>query len=239
MAGSRFLVVLSLLLLCGMVPAAYSNTITLTSTGQGFLSATDVTIGTFEATNIPGTNTINSTQLTFTGAGTIGTSIFILVPVIPAGYHITSAIVTATGGFTPGSFGELANLTCYSNAGCSPVMANFIDTGSVQFTDVFGVPVTGSNITLNLITAGLLPQVLFTGNVTVDAYGTFNSASLVGITDPGFNGDTTLSIRHNIDAFGSSGTLTILAQSPEPGTLVFLGTGLTAILGVLRRRLAS
>ena len=144
---------------------------------------------------------------------------------------------------TVGIGGQLAGITLYTNSGSdtdlvrigvggAPFLGNysFMTTATITSGGTF-IDTSSANIFLN-------PNDLF----TIDVSGGPGCCNLAGSTIPYSGGDLYLDINGQFTDytkdFGYSMAFQTYANTvPEPGTLVFLGTGVLGLVGILRRKI--
>ena len=143
---------------------------------------------------------------------------------------------------TVGIGGQLAGITLYTNSGSdtdlvrigvggAPFLGNysFMTTATITSGGTF-IDTSSANIFLN-------PNDLF----TIDVSGGPGCCNLAGSTIPYSGGDLWLNLggwQDYTSQVGYSMAFQTYANTvPEPGTLVFLGTGVLGLVGVLRRKI--
>jgi hypothetical protein len=174
--------------------------------------------------------------------------------VVPA--FADSLSFTNEGGLSIGSSGISANstMTSFSVDGQKILWGNIgtvaFDTGTFTGTLKNGGSFTGGDFSFGLTGSALITVTDFTGTLTkigkglYDLAGTFSGVSN-GIA---FVGSTNQIFSLGSDDHGDDdcwkdlhGKTTITSPSavPEPSTLTFFGTGLIALAGAVRRKLAA
>jgi len=130
--------------------------------------------------------------------------------------------------------------SCGAASGTVATTFTITATGGMQVSEEF----TGTQILITFLSTGNLPTNFSITNT--DTTAAFNSLSKVGGLPSGYNGYSissgTLTFNFSTDHVTDGDVLTFdvgsaASVTPEPSSLVLLGTGLVAGCGVLRRRL--
>jgi PEP-CTERM motif len=144
---------------------------------------------------------------------------------------------------TVGIGGSLAGITLYTNSGSDTDLVR-IGVGSAPFTGSFSfsstVSITSAGTFIDTSSAGinLNPGDFF----TIDVSGGPGCCNLAGSTKAYSGGDLYLDINGQFTDYTQDFGYSMAFQSymntvPEPGTLVFMGTGVLGLAGVLRRKI--
>lgn len=145
---------------------------------------------------------------------------------------------------TVGLGGILSGITLYTNSGTDVdtvkigVGPGFF-TGTYAFQTTVGINSTGTFIDTSSANIALNPGDFF----VIDVSGGPGCCNLAGSTTPYSGGDLYLDINGQISDYTQLFGYSMAFQSymntdvPEPGTLVFMGTGVLGLAGLLRRRI--
>jgi hypothetical protein len=167
-------------------------------------------------------NTITYTEQT-TASGSIGVQSF------------SSAMVTIT------MTADTSSVICFSG-GCSvPVITAILDiagTGSFAFTDPFVVlDRTGPNADVQFVDSSARTDVIVTVNPAFNTYGlTTAIGPVTGLAFVPNNGFGTTGGVLVWTSLGNSTFTASVVSTPEPGSLLLLGTGLAGLLGIRKKR---
>lgn len=144
---------------------------------------------------------------------------------------------------TVGIGGTLSGITLYTGSGTDTDLVRIgvgsaPYTGSWAFQTTVGINAGGTFIDTSSANIALSPGNFF----VIDVSGGPGCCNLAGSTSPYSGGDLYLDLNGQFTdytaLFGYSlGFQTYMNTVPEPGTLVFMGTGVLGIAGLLRRKI--
>jgi hypothetical protein len=104
-------------------------------------------------------------------------------------------------------------------------LPNFATASGIELFSIVGPPGTTFTLGSNPVVLGYVPGVF----LTIEGFGTLTEAGYTPDTDAEFTLTTTT-------AGDTSFTLDAVAFTPEPNSLILLGTGLVVAAGMLMRR---